>query len=295
MPIDTGIQRLSSNEEQALAGMTKRLDSLVAYKRGVISQLKALNQRGKEHQIEFGKITERLRAEREQLDQLFPRLKEDKEKRATLIARLKEHREQARKVGTSLRGFEKGSFGEDDRVLMEKLNSIEWKLQTQRLTREEERELVEQVKELEAKLRRYKKVNATRHEYDVIMDDVRCLREKVDEIDASSDEIRNEIGKRKEAVHQLVLQREQILNEIKEHGKDIGELRQQLDNAYVEFEEIRKKRNELILSMKARDSEMMFMKKKAFLEKAKDEAKSKLEAGMSLSFDELRLALDEEA
>ena len=285
---------MSSTEEQALAEMTKRLDSLVAYKRGVISQLKALNQRGKEHEVEFGKITDRLRTEREQLNQLFPRLKEDKEKRSTLIARLKEHREQARKVGTYLRGFEKSPLGEDEREMVEKLNGIEWKLQTQRLTREEERELVEHVKGLEAKLRRYKKVTATRQEYNLIMDDVTRLGEKIDEIDTSSDEVRNEIGKRKEAAHQLVLQREQILNEIKEHGKVIGELRQQLDKAYAEFEEIRKKRNELIISMKARDSEMMFMKKKAFLEKAKDAAKSKLEAGMSLSFDELRLAFDEE-
>jgi uncharacterized coiled-coil DUF342 family protein len=96
-------------------------------------------------------------------------------------------------------------------------------------------------------------------------------------------------------VHQILTQRQNILDEIMEHGKDIGELRAQLDKAYAEFEDIRKKRNDLIISMKAKDNETIMLKRRAFLEKAKDEAKSKLEAGMTLSFDELRLALGEEA
>lgn len=286
---------MSATEEAVLTEMTQRLDSLAVYKRGIISQLKALNQRGKEQQAEFGKLTERLRGEREQLNQLFPKLKEYKDKRSELVAKLREIREQAKKVSTTLKGFEKGSFNEDDRVLTERLNKIEWKLQTERLTREEEKELVQVVKDLEAKLKRYKKVNATRKEYRDIIGDADGIRDELDEIDVAADAIREEIGKRKEAVHQLVMQRQQILDEIKAHGKSIGELRAQLDKAYAEFEEIRKKRNELIISMKAKDNETIMLKRRAFLEKAKDEAKSKLEAGMTLSFDELRLALGEEA
>jgi len=285
---------LSATEEAALAEMTKRLDSLAVYKRGIIGQLRELNQRGKELQIEFGKLTERLRTERDQLNELFPKLKEYKDKRSDIITKLKEDKEQARKVGTTLKSYEKGGF-ENDRILTDKLNKIEWKLQTERLTREEEKELVQFVKELEAKLKRYKKANTTRQEYRDIMGDVNELRDKVDEIDVAADGIREEIGKRKESVHQLLTQRQNILDEIMEHGKDIGELRAQLDKAYAEFEDIRKKRNDLIISMKAKDNETIMLKRKAFLEKAKDEAKSKLEAGMTLSFDELRLALGEEA
>ena len=285
---------MSSTEEAVLAEMTKRLDSLAVYKRGIISQLRELNQRGKESQVEFGKLTDSLRTEREQLNELFPKLKEYKDKRTEIVLKLKEGKEQARKVGTNLKGYEKGGF-ENDTVLTEKLNKIEWKLQTERLTREEEKELVQLIKELEAKLKRYKKANNTRQEYRDIVGDVNELRDKVDEIDVAADVIREEIGKRKESVHQLLTQRQNILDEIKEHGKDIGELRTQLDKAYAEFEEIRKKRNDMIISMKTKDNETIMMKRKAFLEKATDEARSKLEAGMTLSFDELRLALGEEA
>ena len=285
---------MSSTEEAVLAEMTKRLDSLAVYKRGIISQLRELNQRGKESQVEFGKLTDSLRTEREQLNELFPKLKEYKDKRTEIVLKLKEGKEQARKVGTNLKGYEKGGF-ENDTVLTEKLNKIEWKLQTERLTREEEKELVQLIKELEAKLKRYKKANNTRQEYRDIVGDVNELRDKVDEIDVAADVIREEIGKRKESVHQLLTQRQNILDEIKEHGKDIGELRTQLDKAYAEFEEIRKKRNDMIISMKAKDNETIMMKRKAFLEKATDEARSKLEAGLTLSFDELRLALGEEA
>ncbi|MBM3897207.1 MAG: hypothetical protein FJ358_01580 [Thaumarchaeota archaeon] len=285
---------MSVTEEAALAEMTKRLDSLAVYKRGIITQLRELNQRGKELQVEFGKLTERLRTERDQLNELFPRLKEYKDKRIEIILKLKEGKEQVRKVGTTLKGYEKGGF-ESDKILTEKLNKIEWKLQTERLTREEEKELVQLVRELEAKLKRYKKVNDTRQEFRGIIGDVNELSDKVDEIDVAADAIREEIGKRKESVHQLLTQRQKILDEIKERGKDIGELRTQLDKAYAEFEDIRKKRNDLIISMKAKDTEIVMLKRKAFLEKAKDEAKSKLEAGMTLSFDELRLALGEDA
>lgn len=286
---------MSSTEEQALTELTQKLDSLAVYKRGIISQLKTLNQKGKERQIEFGNIADKLRGEREQLNQLFPKLKEYKEKRIGLVNKLRDIREQAKKVSTTLKGFEKGGFTEDDEVLTQRLNKLEWRLQSERLTREEEREIVESINKLEAKLRRYKKVIATRQEYSGIMGDVKSLRNQLDEIDSAADEIRNEIGKRKEAVHQLVTQREAILDGIKEHGENIGELRQQLDKAYGEFEEIRKKRNELILTMKAKDNEAIMMKRRAYLEKAKDEAKGKLQAGMTLSFDELKLALDEEA
>jgi len=285
---------LSATEEAALAEMTKRLDSLAVFKRGIISQLRELNQRGKESQVEFGKLTESLRTEREQLNELFPKLKEYKDKRAEIITNLREDKEQARKVGTSLKSYEKGGF-ENDKILIEQLNKIEWKLQTEKLTRKEEKELVQLVKELEAKLKRYKKANTTRQEYREIVGDVNELRDKVDEIDVAADVIREEIGKRKDSVHQLLTQRQNILDGIKEYGKDIGELRAQLDNAYAEFEEIRKKRNDMIISMKAKDTETTMMKRRAFLEKATDEAKSKLEAGMTLSFDELRLALGEEA
>jgi uncharacterized coiled-coil DUF342 family protein len=285
---------LSATEEPALAEMTNRLDSLAVYKRGIITQLRELNQRGKESQIEFGNLTERLRTERDQLNKLFPKLKEYKDKRTEIIVKLKEGKEQARKVGTTLKGYEKSGF-ENDKTLTDKLNKIEWKLQTERLTREEEKELVQLVKELEAKLKRYKKANTTRQEFRDIIGDVNELRDKVDEIDVAADGIREEIGKRKESVHQLLTQRQKILDGIKEYGKDIGELRTQLDKAYAEFEDIRKRRNDLIISMKAKDNETIMLKRKAFLEKAKDEAKSKLEAGMTLSFDELRLALGEEA
>ena len=75
---------------------------------------------------------------------------------------------------------------------------------------------------------------------------------------------------------------------------DIQELETTLKTNSKELQVLKSQRNEIFKSIKSVSKSEILKKKKVILEKEKTKAKEKLESGQSLSFDELRLAYDDD-
>ena len=80
-----------------------------------------------------------------------------------------------------LNGYEK-NIPKGGEALNDRLKKVEWRLQAERLSRDEEKQLVAIVKDLETKLRAWKKAYSTKQEYSKLMDQIKGLKSKLDEM-----------------------------------------------------------------------------------------------------------------
>ena len=84
-----------------------------------------------------------------------------KANRRELLSKIRDTKAKSADVEKVLKGFEK-SIPRGGEALNERLKKVEWKLQTERLSREEEKQLVSMVKDLETKQKTWKKANSTK-------------------------------------------------------------------------------------------------------------------------------------
>ena len=89
-------------------------------------------------------------------------------------------------------------------------------------------------------------------------------------------------------------QRVNLFTEMNGFNDDIQELETTLKANSKELQVLKSQRNEIFKSIKSVSKSEILKKKKVILEKEKTKAKEKLESGQSLSFDELRLAYDDD-
>ena len=153
---------MPSKGEIRLAEIDRRLGSLISVSRGVVSQLKELNQKSKDLRVELRDISSKIAEERDDLQVFFVESRSLRDNRSQLIETIRTSREDIRSVEKSVMGFEEVSTGEDEQILSRKLEAIEWKLQAERLSRDEERGLVEHIKVLETRLHNWRKAYSKR-------------------------------------------------------------------------------------------------------------------------------------
>lgn len=265
------------------------------YRSGLIQEIKVLHQKRKDLRQEIIALSKKIEKTRDSLGDGYYNYKNARKNRREILAKIRELRPKIKVEEEEIRKFERTITKEDSSVIAKRLKEADWKIQTEKLTREEEKQLVQLVKELELKLHLLKQAYGSKQKYYDMQKEMRILQDKMDEISMSSQVSEDEFEVGKDRLANDFKCREQLYTEIDKVNEDISELDQAIQKTDQQLDEIRSKRRDMINQRKKRETDSIKNIEQELLSKAKDEAKDKMAQGKKLTFDELRLAWEDEA
>ena len=121
-------------------------------------------------------LRDEVRELRSQRDELNSKVKEMKQRRNEMTAKIHERLEEIKKLGEENKALAKRKPPERHDVLQKEVESIDWTIQTTSLTLQEDRELVEKVKQLETQLAIYRKLDQRAKKTAQLRIDVRTMK-----------------------------------------------------------------------------------------------------------------------
>ncbi len=284
---------MQSKDSGELEAVGQKISSLLTYRSGLIKEIKNLHSKRRDLGGEIKNLSEKIRVTRESLNRGYSVFKDTRIIRSETLSKIREIRMKIRVIEEDLKKFEHNFPQGDSDTIAEKLKATDWKLQTEKLTRDEEKQLIEMVKDLELKLRLWKKAYATRQELYNLRGKMGKLKEKLDDIAVSKEEAEIDLQAGKERLASDLKARDQLFSEMDGLNEDISELERAITKTDEHLEELRQKRHEILTDVRQKEITLVKNKENELLKKAKGTAKEKLAKGEKLTFEELKLALEE--
>ena len=297
---------MSELESTNTSEINNKIKDLLDSRKNLITQLKSLNKKRLDMRDEINTITSQLGGHQADLEPLYQQVGDLRKERQGLINEKKQIWTKINDTNGGIKSTEstnKEHGSKNDRRFNKKENfknvskrikEIEWKLQTEQLTREEEKKLIDNIKILQKKYNEWKKTNSTRQEVSGLFKKIKKIGSNMDTIEESRKTTKASLEEKKVVFDTKFQQREKLFSEMNGFNDDIQELETTLKTNSKELQVLKSQRNELFKSIKSVSKSEILKKKKVILEKEKTKAKEKLESGQSLSFDELRLAYDDD-
>ena len=297
---------MSELESTNTSEINNKIRDLLDSRKNLITQLKSLNKKRLDMRDEIGTITTQLGEHQADLEPLYQEVGNLRKERQGLINEKKQIWTKINDTNGGIKPTEstnKEHGSKNDRRFNKKENfknvskrikEIEWKLQTEQLTREEEKKLIDNIKILQKKYNEWKKTNSTRQEISGLFKKIKKIGSNMDTIEESRKTTKASLDEKKVVFDTKFQQREKLFSEMNGFNDDIQELETTLKTNSKELQVLKSQRNEIFKSIKSVSKSEILKKKKVILEKEKTKAKEKLESGQSLSFDELRLAYDDD-
>lgn len=272
----------------------KLMAQLFEQRRGLIEQLKRTRARKSELLEELDQLASRLEDERQQYKELKARLNALNQDRKSLTDEIRKAKERHKEATTQLEDMKPAlrSRGEE---LQKELKRMEWKLQTEHLSKEEEKGLLEKMKELAYTLSVWKKAY---HLKDEAMKLGRDLDEKsaaLFDIKADRQETIKMISEKRQKIDEYTKAGRQVYDEIEGTEQDIKELEKKLHKVDSELKELRAEIDKEMQEERKLKWEARVSANKEALEKARKEAMERIKKGEALSLNDLKLLYDEDS
>ena len=161
---------------EIVAGLNEKLSALR-------DQVSRLETEASEWAGKRDKLNGRMRSLRDEVlelrgqrDELNSKVKELKQHRNEMIARVHERFEKIKKLEEEKRALVKRRPARGHEALQKEVESIDWTIQTTSLTLQEDRELVEKVKQLETQLAVHKKLEQATKRIAQMRTDIKAMR-----------------------------------------------------------------------------------------------------------------------
>jgi uncharacterized coiled-coil DUF342 family protein len=273
---------------QHLDALKEQISKSSTETRANIEKRDKLNQQFKEKRQEINE----LKNERDNLNEKVKTLKWQRdETRAQIRANVEEIKSHRQKVDE----LKKKTPQRSQQDLQKEFDSIEWKIQTTSLDLQEEKRLVENVRQIETELNVYKKIDqhikktaelrkqleAFQTNADAAHEELTATAQKSQEIHAKMLAKINEsksIKEEADRIHKAYIQEKEQTKPFHEEIKKLMEKRKRLQDAKRDEEEKQKKNTE-----------------QALKEKLGSQARDKLQRGEKLSWNEFQLLGDDES
>jgi len=227
----------------------------------------------------------------EQLKKLRREIQEFKNERNNLnekVKTLKQHNQRIKEL-------KKKTPRESRRELQKEFEDIEWKIQTIPLDMQEEKRLVENVKQLEMHLSIYKKM-------DLLVKKIAELRKELETLEANADKTHHkltEIAERSQEIHSKMIAKISESTDIKGEADSLHsayvQAKEHIRPLYEEFKRLTKHRKKLRDAVREEDEKRKKNAEKALKEEIESQARNKLNRGEKLSWDEFKLLADSES
>ncbi len=244
-----------------------------------------------EHNKEVRGLIESVKAEREARDVINTDITEAKERRSALHAQLKSIYDEIRE----LRGTIVGSPSTDQRRMMRRVEELEWKQQTEQLTIDEERSIVEEIAGIEARL---VKIGQQKEKQDRISE-LRRLARKLKEEATEAHQKVLELSEQSQIHHKEVVRIRPQLEEYKKSAdtahQNFVEWLKKVKAGEAKLKEIRTQIDEIQGKLRKHqvDQPSRHERRAAVRAEQKERAQvaaEKLQSGGRLTFDEFILA-----
>ena len=297
---------MSELESTTVDEITTKIKDLLDSRKNLVTQLKSLNKKRLDMRDEINTITSQLGEHQADLEPLYGEVGSYRKERQGLLNEKKQIWTQINDTNDSIKEndtLSKDQTSKTDRKFNKKENTkniskqikeIEWKIQTAQLSRQEEKQLIKNITTLQKKYNIWKKSTSARKELSALFKKIKQIGTNLNTIDKSRESAKASFDEKKLVFNTKFKQREQLFSEMNGFNDDIRELETTLKTNSKELQLSKTQRSEIFKSLKSFSKSEILKKKKIILEKEKSKAKEKLESGQSLSFDELRLAYDDD-
>lgn len=246
-----------------------------------------------EHNKEVRGLIESVKAEREERDRINKEISDAKDRRTAIHAQLKSLYDEIRELRSNL----VGSPSTDQRRMMRRVEELEWRQQTDQLTRDEELSIVEEIAKIEAKL---VKIGQEKEKQDKISEKRRLARKLKEEASEAHEKV-IELSEQSQIHHQEVVRIRPTLEEYKKSAdtahknfvewlKKVKDGEGKLKELRTQIEEIQGKLRKFTVEKRDIEQKEMRDQQRAQERERTDAAVEKLQSGKRLTFDEFILA-----
>jgi uncharacterized coiled-coil DUF342 family protein len=270
------------------------LQKLIEEKRQAIDNIKKTGDKFTNLSNEISKISKTINSEQKELDTLFVVVK-------GINQRIEEQRE---KLAELFQKREKAiPLLQNESKLIKQLKGVEFKLQTSRLNRNEEKQLVSVAKDIAKRIQeirsQYSKEEKDSSSFSIsnIVRSIEAVKQNIIQIQQNNKtEVDKKIDQKRAAIKELVDERQRVFNEKDILKNELAQMIDKLSNTYKKIKEVRialkqNNRNDRRLSnypsYNKRPKDNSY--NNAIIEKIREEAQKKLDSGRKVSFDELRI------
>jgi phosphoserine phosphatase len=256
-------------------------------------QMREYKQIRDEHNKEVKALIESVKAEREERDRINQEITEAKERRKAIHAQLSSIYEEIRELRSNL----VGSPSTDQRHMMRRVEELEWRQQTEQLSRDEEISIVEEIARIETQL---VKIGQEKEKQDRISE-VRRLARKLKEEASEVHEKVLTLSEQSQVHHQEVVRIRPQLEEYKKSAdtahknfvewlKKVKDGEAKLKEQRTQIEDIQTKLRKQTVEKRDEERDEQRQYKKAQERERVESAVEKLQSGKRLTFDEFILA-----
>ena len=272
--------------DRELSALREQVNNAGVDTKGHVEKRDKLNEKFKKLRQEINE----LKTERDNLNDKVKTLKQQREDtRDTIrafIEKIKEHNEKIAEL-------KKKTPRENRRELQQEFDDIEWKIQTTPLEVQEEKRLMERVKQLETQLSVYKKIG--QH-----IKTLSELRKTLEPFEAEADVAHHEltaIAERSQNIHANMMAKIAESKEVKSEADSLHSVyvqaREQVRPLHAQIKKLTVQKRKLQAVAREEAEKRKKGVEQALKEKIGSQAKDKLERGEKVSWDEFALLADD--
>ena len=125
--------------EVDLEALSQKIDALGSQRLDMINEYRRMDSRRREIRKEIRDFTEKINTDRKSLDEYYEKLGTFKANRREVLTKIREIKAKSDEKDKVLKGFEK-DIPRGGEALDERRKKAEWRLQTERLSRDEEKQ-----------------------------------------------------------------------------------------------------------------------------------------------------------
>ncbi|MFB5599119.1 MAG: coiled-coil protein [Nitrososphaeraceae archaeon] len=308
--IDDNLRK--NDHEQNLVSLDLNLKSLLDFKNSLIEEQKKGDKKIQELNEKIEETKKQIDEERQRLEDLRIKLKEVNEVKDEEFPKFMELKDMVLKARTQMKELDEksGIKSNKERInikhLTKSLEQLERDIQTKKLSKDEERRLVNKSKEIATKLHAMKVIHRKEDQFRTISSQYGNLKSKINDIFDKKSEFGNKIGDLKKILDNLLNTRENLYEDRRKIIREVRESNAKLEmvNTQINAIEFRKsKMNVTSGRRKFRDIHdksyvgIQSSKERARRNKEnmqiwnsmKEQALKKMSSGEKLTFDEMKL------
>ncbi len=271
----------------------KQLAQLFEQRRGIIEQLKSIRARRSELLKEIDDLSEKLQSETDAHGEVRERVRKLNEERRALATKIRDARSKLRSASDEL-DVMRPTLRNRGTGLEKELKRVEWRMQTEPLSREQEKELLVRMKEMAQALSVWKKAYGLKNEQAKLGSDIDEMAAKLFDVRADREDAHKELRERRQKIEEYTQAGKQVYGEIQGLDEDIDELEGKVADLDDRIHALRAD-VQLIqeVERKARWVAHIAASREA-IERARKEAMEKMQRGEPISLDDLKLLYGED-
>ena len=227
-------------------------------------------------------------------DESLLKIKSLSESRRKKIIKIDSIRKEFGEINIKINKLNRGISRESVTNLRKESENIEWAIQTEKLSRNDERELIDRIRNIEKDISAITKVNLIRQRLDYLVHKVGKLEEEVKQTFVNKDSVVLLLEKRREELSHMLNTKSELYQKINSLWKYIDKYGREINSLNNELNDLIRYRKSIEKSRRSQEYEARLVKEEQLFKEARKTAKDKISKGLKISLEEFKLTMNEE-